>query len=213
MQASFLSSSWRYCSHNNGIIALDLQRRCCPCSDGIVDVFKLAPLPSLQWRCHCHCCHCPCCSLSSWCHCHRCAGIFVLVMMAIVALVTMALSPLSMRRRLCHCGASVIALVACCQAGIVALITIVLFPSMHLHLCCCRDCNCRPCDDGASLLVVDAQASLLPLLRWCCCPRNNGIVAIDLQWHCCPCCPCCDGVVTILKLVLLLLLQWRCHHH
>jgi hypothetical protein len=44
--------------------------------------------------------------------------------------------------------------------------------------------------------VVDAQTSL-PLLRWCLLPRNNGIVALDLQW--CRC-PHCNGVIAVLKL-------------
>ncbi len=102
-QASLLLWSWHCCPHNNSIVTLDLQRRCCPCCDGVVAIFKLALLPLLQWgHCH-HQCHCPCCSPASWHHCRQCAGLFANVAMAIVALVTMVLSPLSMHRRLCHC--------------------------------------------------------------------------------------------------------------
>jgi hypothetical protein len=124
--------------------------------------------------------------------------------MVIVALVTMALLPLSMSRHLHRCQASVVALDPFCQAGIVALVVIVPLPLMHRHLCCCFDCDCPPHDNGV-IVFVDAQASL-PSSSWRHCPRNNGVVALDPQLHCCL---CWDGVVTVLKLVLLPSLQWH----
>jgi hypothetical protein len=159
-------------------------------------IIKLGLLPSL-W----------------WCHCLWCAGIFAIVAMAIVALVTMALSPLLMHRRLCCCWTSVVALVACCRSGIVALIMMALSPSKQRRLCCGRNCDCCPHDNGI-IAIVDAQASLLSS-RWRCCPCNNGIVTLDSQWLCCPvamaslpssswrCCPCCNGVVVIINVVAL----------
>ncbi len=112
-----------------------------------------------------------------------------------------------MHRHLCPCQAGVIALVACHQAGVVALIVMVSLPSMRRHLCCCYNCNCCPHDNG-TIALVDAQGSL-PLLSWCHCPCNNGIVALDLLWHCCP---YCNGIVAVLNLALFPLLQW-CHSH
>ncbi len=128
--------------------------------------------------------------------------------MVIVTLFTMASLPSSMRRHLRHCWTSVIALVAHCQAGVVAFVVMVPTLSMRRHLCCCYNCDCCPCDDGI-VANVNAQASL-PLLNWCCCSCNNGIVAFDpLQY----CCPCHDGVVAVLKLAFLPLSQWHCHNH
>ncbi len=83
-----------------------------------------------------------------------------------------------------------------------------LLPSMRRHLCHCCHCDCCPHDDGV-VAIVNAQASLL-LSRWCCLPRNNGIVALDPRWCCCPCRDC---IVAVLKLALLPSLQWRPHHH
>ncbi len=128
--------------------------------------------------------------------------------MVIVALVTTALSPLSMRRRLCHCQASIIALVACCQAGIVVIVVMTSLSSMRRHLCHYCDCNCCPHDNGIAP-VVDAQAFLLSF-TWCCCPRNNCVVAFDLQPHCFP---LHNGVVAVLKLTSSPLLRWHLHHH
>jgi hypothetical protein len=70
-------------------------------------------------------------------------------MIAIVALMTMALSLLSMRRHPCHC-----------QAGIVALVTMASLPLIH-----------------DSVVALIAMASLLSS-SWHCCPRCNGIVFI-----------------------------------
>jgi hypothetical protein len=128
--------------------------------------------------------------------------------MAIVALIMMAPLPLLMRKRLCRCQASIVTLIACCQADIIALVMMALLPLMHRHLCHCCDCKCHPHNDGI-VTIVDAQASL-PLPSWHCHPHNNGTIALDLGW-CCP--PCCNGVVAILKLASLPLLQWRHHHH
>ncbi len=54
VQASLPLSSWHCCSCNNGIVALDLQRPCCPHCNGAVVILKLALLPSLQWHCQYH---------------------------------------------------------------------------------------------------------------------------------------------------------------
>jgi hypothetical protein len=82
------------------------------------------------------------------------AGIFAIVVMA--PLLSL------MSRRLCCRQASIVALVACCQAGVVALIVMALLPLMHKRLCHCCDCNCCSCHDGV-VAIVDAQPSL-PLL-------------------------------------------------
>ncbi len=134
-------------------------------------------------------------------------GVFAIFTMAIGALVTMALLPLSMCKCLHHCQTRIVALVACCQAGVVSLVVMALLPSMRRRLCHCRDCYCCP-HDNCIVAIVDAQASL-PLLSWRCCPRNNGIIALDLWWCCCS---HCNGIIAVLKLVLLPLLQWH-HYH
>jgi hypothetical protein len=36
-QVSLPVSSWHCCSHNNGIVALDLQQRCCPHYNDVID--------------------------------------------------------------------------------------------------------------------------------------------------------------------------------
>ncbi len=95
----------------------------------------------------------------------------------------------------------------CCN-GIVNINAMALLPMMCRHLYHCLDCNCHTHDNGV-IAVVYVLASF-PLLSWHHCPRNNGIVTLDLQ-QCC--CPCCYGVVASLKLVSSLLLQWcHCHH-
>ncbi len=155
-QVSLPSSSWRCYPCNNGVIVLDPWRRCYPCCDKVLAVLKLELFPLLQWHCHHHWGHHPCCLSSSLnCSCH-CAGSFAIVAMAIVALVTMALLSLSMHRCLCCCQASVVALVAHCQAGIVAPVTIGLLPLMRRHLCHCHDCKCCPHDDGV-VAVINAK--------------------------------------------------------
>jgi hypothetical protein len=128
--------------------------------------------------------------------------------MAIGALVTMALLLLLMCRHLCRCLTNVVALIACSQAGAIALVVMVLLPSMHRHLYCC--CNCDCClHDNDVVAIDDAQASL-PLSRWWHCPHNNDVIAVDVQRRSCPFHNC---VVPILKLALLPLLQWCCCHH
>jgi hypothetical protein len=111
LQASLPSLSWHHCPGNKGTVAL---------CNGVVAVLKLASSPLLQWHCCHHRCRPPRHLLSSWHCCRQCAGIFAIAMMAIVALFTMALLLLSMCRCLCLCQASVIALIACCQAGVIA---------------------------------------------------------------------------------------------
>jgi hypothetical protein len=138
-------------------------------------------------------------------------------------LVVKLASLLLMRRHLCHCCNDD------CRShhnGIVdAQASLLLSSLLHCphrlslswpHCPChngvvvyhCCDCNGCP-HDNCVVAVVNAQVSL-PLLRWRCCPHNNGIVALDPRWCCCP---CCDGIIAILKLGLLPSLQWHCCHH
>jgi hypothetical protein len=81
--------------------------------------------------------------------------VFVAGVFAIVVIVSL---PLLMQRHLCHCQASIVALVACCQAGVITLVVMVLLPLMRRRLCCCCIGNCCSCHDGI-VAVVDAQAS------------------------------------------------------
>ncbi len=99
---------------------------CCPCCDGIVAVNAQVSLPLLQWQLsflsQWRCCHCWCTGVSTivelasmpsllvvelaslplswWHYCRWCAGIFVIIAIALVALLTMVLLPLLMCRRL-----------------------------------------------------------------------------------------------------------------
>jgi hypothetical protein len=79
-----------------------------------------------------------------------------------LAIAVMVSLPLLMCRRLHSCQASVVTLVACCQAGVVALI---VMSSLLLicRLCCCCSNNCCSCHNGI-IAVIDVRASL-PLLR------------------------------------------------
>jgi hypothetical protein len=77
-------------------------------------------------------------------HRHLC-----IVTIRIVAFMTMALLPLSMRRCLCHC-----------QDGVVSLVTIASLPLIH---------------NSVVALVVIAS---LPSLSWRCCPCCNGVAII-----------------------------------
>jgi hypothetical protein len=77
----------------------------------------------------------------------------------------MAMLPLSMHRRPCHCQAGAIALVTMAllpliRDGVVALIAMTLLPSSSWHCC--------PCYNGVNV-IIDMQASL-PSLQWLCCP-------------------------------------------
>jgi hypothetical protein len=83
--------------------------------------------------------------------------------MAIVALVMMALSPLSMRRHLCYCQTSAAALVAHHSAGIVALVVMALLPLIHRHLCCCCGCGCFPHDNAIVDFLAIVKLASLPL--------------------------------------------------
>ncbi len=141
-----------------------------------------------------------------------------------------------MRRRLCRCQTSIIALVPCCQAGVVTHILMALLPSMHRCLCHHCHCNC-PAHDDSVVAVVHAQASL-PLSNCCHCPLtmpllpliHDFVVALVMMasmlssnWCYCP---CCNGVIIIIDViafaahwqsdiiavdaqVLLPLLQWQ----
>jgi hypothetical protein len=160
--------------------------------------------------------------------------------MTIVALVTMVLLLLLMCRHLCCCQASVVALVAHCQVGVIALVVMATLPSMRRHLQRCCDCNCCPHDNGV-VAAVNAQMSLL-LSSLSLCLHNNDIAALDPQQHCCPChdggiavlklafvtliaiallsssmsrhpCHNCDGIVALVTMVLLpLMCRHLCHH-
>ncbi len=82
---------------------------------------------------------------------------------------------------------NIIALVAHCQAGIVALVMMALAPLMRRRLCPCCHANCRSCHNGI-VAVANAQESPL-LLSQHCCPH-----CLLLSWHHCP---CCDGIVAV----------------
>jgi hypothetical protein len=110
---------------------------CCPHYDSVVSVDAQASLPLLQ--------------------------------IAIFALMTMVLLPLSLRRHPCHCQAGIIALVTMVSLplicnGAVALVAIalLLFPSWHHH----------PCPNGV-IVITDVVA-----LVACC---QAGIIAVDAQ--------------------------------
>ncbi len=113
----------------------------------------------------------------------------------------MGLSPSSMRRHL-----------FCYQAGIVALIVMVLPSSMHR---CLHSPGIFAIVTITDIVVLIAIASLL-LSSWCCCPSHNGIVAIIdaqvylplSQWHCCP--HCAGAIAQIIRVLLPLLCQ-HCH--
>jgi hypothetical protein len=183
------------CRICNGIVALiamallpSMHRRlcrCCNCNchphdNGVIAVFDVqASLLSSRLNC------CPCnnggVALDLQQHCYPCRnGIICILKLASLPLSQMTLSLSSMHRHpYRHCD------------GVVALIAMVLLSLMPRHLCRCHNCDCCHHDD--------ARAPL-PLSRWCCCPRINGVVALDLRWHCCP---HCNSIVAILKLALL----------
>jgi hypothetical protein len=154
------------------------------------------------------------------CPCRCPAGVVALITMVllplirnnVVAFVTTASMPSSSWHCCpCHNGVGVIinaqvSLPSC--NGIVALVVMALLLLMYRRLCRCRDCNCRPHDNGV-VAIVNAQASL-PLSSWCCCPCNNGIVALALRQRCCP---HRNGIIVIPKLASLSSLQWCCCHH
>ncbi len=127
---------------------------------------------------------------------------FLLLSQLINALITMALLPLSMHRRLHCCQTSIIALVTHHQTVIIALIVMASLPSISRHLCCCYNCNCCP-HDNCVVAVVNAHASL-PLSSWHYFPCNNSNIVFDPGWYSYL---CHDGIVAILKLALSPLLQ------
>jgi hypothetical protein len=105
--------------------SLSWWRHCCRWWAGISTVIELALLPLLLIV-----------KLASspllwWCRCCQCAGVFAIVTMVIVALVPMVLLLSFMCRHLRHCWASIVALVACCQAGVFALVVMASLPSMR----------------------------------------------------------------------------------
>ncbi len=71
---------------------------------------------------------------------------------------------LLMCRRLPHCQASIIALVACRKAGIVALIMMALLQSMRRRFCYCPDGNCCSCHNPCQCAGVSAVVKLALLL-------------------------------------------------
>jgi hypothetical protein len=185
--------------HQAGIVAIDAQassplswwqlsllswwQRCHCWCPGISGVAKLAPLPSLFVV------KLALLPLSWWHCCHWYAGVFAVVVIAIVALMTMALLPLLMCRRPCHCWDGVIPLVTMAASpmihtSVVALIMTRLMPSSSWRSC--------PCHNGVTVIInvitlvarfqagivaVNAQASLL-LSEWQLLLCHNGIVAI-----------------------------------
>ncbi len=183
---------------NNGAVALDPQRCCCPRCDCIIAILKLAPLPSSQWCRRHHQCHCPLCLSASWHRRHQCAGIFAIFAMANFALVTMTSSPLLMRRR-------VFIIVELALLPLPLIIELVLSPMLRWR--CCHQyagflplswLHFIPNEDGI-IAIVNAQMPL-PLSRWCRLPLNNDIITHGPQWRCFP---HCGGVVAILKLAWL----------
>jgi hypothetical protein len=61
------------------------------------------------------------------------------IVAGIFAIIVMESLPLLMQRRFCRPQASVVALVTCCHAGVVALVMMVLLQSMCRRICRCYD--------------------------------------------------------------------------
>ncbi len=81
-----------------------------------------------------------------------------------------SLSLLMSRRPRCH------------RDDVVALIVMMLLPLMRRHLCHHGNGDCCHHPDGISAIVKLAWSS-----SWCCCPCDNGVVAvIDNNRHCYP---------------------------
>ncbi len=132
------------------------------CSPGIFAIIAILLLPLPQWHC-----------------CRLQAGV--------VALITMASSPSSMRRHLC-----------CCHDGIITLLALVLLPTLH-RLCHPRFAGIVVLILLTSLLsrcmgvVTIIAPVLLPPLTWCVCAI--ALVSLPLsRWHCCP---LCTGIVAL----------------
>jgi hypothetical protein len=177
----------------------------------IVTLIAMAPLPPLMHRHLCHHHHCNCQPhddgvivvvnaqvsflSSSWHHCPCNNGVFALDLqqhgspccnVGIVSLVAMVSLSSSMCKHPCRH-----------HNGVVALIAMVFLPLMHRHLCHCCGGHCHPRCNGISAVVKLAQSS-----SWCCCPCDNGVVAVidtqasllSLRLHHCP---HCNGVAIV----------------
>jgi hypothetical protein len=177
MQASLLSSSWGHCPYCNGIAVVDAQtslqfRHLCYCHNISAALAAMALLLSSGWCCHPH--HDGVIAIinaqaslpsSRWHHHPCCAGA--------IANITWALLP-SLHWRCClhctylfaltlhehrhrHCTGVVAPIDLACLhrcAGVIALVTLVLLPSMSWHYC--------PCCAGLYALVALALCSWLP---------------------------------------------------
>ncbi len=133
------------------------------------------------------------------------AMVSLFIVAGVFAIVVMESLPLLMQRRLCHCQASIVSLVAHCQAGAVTLVVMALLPLMRRRLCHCRDgnwlllsrwCCCHCQCAGIStvvelalpLLLVATLVAMAPLLLMCrhlchrrhchCWPHDDGIAAV-----------------------------------
>ncbi len=146
-----LLSSWHWHPHCNGVAVVDAQ-------------------VSLQSRQLCH-------------HCNNIVALVVMALLplstGVIALVTMASSPLLMCRCLCHC-----------HDGVVALIALAPLPTLHRH--CCPYCT------AVILLIALASLlsrcmgidniialALLPPLGWCVCAIALELLPLS-HWHCHP---------------------------
>jgi hypothetical protein len=140
-------------------------------------VGKLASLPSMRRHLG-HCCDGNCCS------CHN-------------GLITVVDAQVCLR----HCQASVIALVACCQADIVTHIAMALLPLMR-----------RVFAVVVIAIVALMAMALLPLLmRKCpCCCQESVVALIKMV----PLPLIRNGVVARIMMALLLSSSWHCccHH-
>ncbi len=172
------------CCHWAGIVALIaivspllMCRRLC--SPGIFAIFAILLL-HLPQRC--------CCCLQA----------------GVIALVTMASSPSSMHRRLCHCHNCNITLflywLHCHHCTGVVLL---------LHQCCCPYCtdffaltlhgHKHPHCTG---VISPCWPGVFALLHWCCCPCHAGVVALGVlalspsSYR--PLCPCCACIVQLI---------------
>ncbi len=86
------------------------------------------------------------------------AMVSLFIITGVFAIVVMESLPSFMQKCLHSFQASVVTLVTCCQAGIVALVLIVLPLSMRRRLCHCRDGSCRSHHNGI-VAISDAQSS------------------------------------------------------
>ena len=141
MEASLLSSRWRHHPHCNGVVIVSMCR--CLSSPGIFAIIAIMLLPSLQC-----------------CPCHPQAGV--------VLLVTMASSPLSVRRHLCHC-----------HDGVIALVALVLSTTLHRRYppCCTGIIVIIPLTSLPSLcmgIVTVVAPTLLPPSSWHVCAVECG---------------------------------------